>query len=554
MSNGTDVLDSVTRSADSTQSVRSRLLYILAVWAPPAALAVCTVFFLTYNISFFPYMSMDEGSHLNVPKTLVTEGEYAQKTAHGYNYYGPVVATGPTVMLPVAASFELFGVGLWQARIVSGAYIVGTLILFYAAARHLFGKTTALVTAALLLVAPGFLLTNWHEGGRIVVGEVPAMFFFLSGLLIYWKWLDQRQTWRLLAVGVLWGLAFMTKNQFPMIVVPTFIIAGLLGRYHYRVIRLRDMAIPLGIACAVFATWPIAQLLVIGGDNVANNLSTIRASSSSNYLVFSPELIKLSARFLISIEVYYGWAIPAIAYGIILSLRRTIDGFKLLLISGLIVTWLLWYLLPSIGYPRYSYPPLQLSALFLAKLFTDMIGRVDVRDLRLIRRWAMGRDLHRATHLSLILFLILIIGSPIERDIRQTLFAAPEGSPENFAMYLKQNFNEDTIIATVEYSLGLHTDLSFHYPPPHVLSSSERYYAGKDRYSVLAYDPVDYGARYLALGPHGRGIPIIYAATNIEHCWTLEKRVGLYELYKVNLGSFDCIRSRRGLLNPFPRD
>src|SRR5689334_419348 len=79
------------------------------------AIAAGAVAFLAlYHLSAYPLTWFDEGSHLHVPKTLLRHGVYADYSSDGYRYFGPTLGVGPTVLLPVAAVFRLFGVGLLQ--------------------------------------------------------------------------------------------------------------------------------------------------------------------------------------------------------------------------------------------------------------------------------------------------------------------------------------------------------------------------------------------------------------------------------------------------------
>jgi 4-amino-4-deoxy-L-arabinose transferase-like glycosyltransferase len=533
LSRQTVTIERIAHTSKSAFGFPMRSGTILLHQLPIAFVAAITLFLLTYNISFFPYVSMDEGGHLTVPTALVVDGEYAQKTAHGFNYDGPGVATGPTVLLPVALSFKVFGIGLLQARVVSGLYIVGTLILFYLAAHHLFGRRAATLAAMLMLVAPGFLLSSWHEGGRIVVGEVPAMFYFMAGLLLFWRWMESPRIWRSATIGLLWGLSFITKNQFPMIIVPTLGMFAIAGRYYYRLIRIRDIWIPLAVAGAVMITWFMCQILFVGHDNIMANLERIRAASDINYLVLNGSIMLKSLRFLVSLDVFYGWAIPGIAFGLLMSTRRSATAFKIGMVTSLIVVWLGWFVVGSIGYTRYANPPLQLSVLLLAKMFVDFIGSLSTGKSFNVREIASGLPREKALTLVFILVLALVIGSPVEREIRTTLAADSDRSPHGFAVHVEKKVPDGKVVATFEYSLGMLTDLDLHFPPIEVLHDSERFYTGMDRHSILDYDPVDYGATYLAYGPHARSIRVLYYSTFQNNCWVLTSRVHEHELYSL---------------------
>src|SRR5512140_2063377 len=95
---------------------QSMLLWIFGILA--------VYFFAFHNLTRFPATWFDEGSHLHVPKTLVQKGVYADISSEGFRYYGPTIGVGPTVMLPIAAMFKLFGIGLLQARIVMALYLI----------------------------------------------------------------------------------------------------------------------------------------------------------------------------------------------------------------------------------------------------------------------------------------------------------------------------------------------------------------------------------------------------------------------------------------------
>jgi len=153
------------------------------IWLPLIGLAFVFVLAFT-NLVDFPLTWFDEGSHLHVPKTLVRFGVYADYSRDGFRYFGPTIGVGPTVMLPIAAAFKLFGIGLFQARVIMALYLVGAVIVFYGLARLLGGPRLALVATALLVVTPGLGLVEY---GRQVLGEVPGLLFTLAGFC-YSRW------------------------------------------------------------------------------------------------------------------------------------------------------------------------------------------------------------------------------------------------------------------------------------------------------------------------------------------------------------------------------
>ena len=54
------------------------------------------------------YVGFDEAFNLQIPANLARRGEYAT-TYQGGQPFDPVITTGPTVLLPIALSFEFLG-------------------------------------------------------------------------------------------------------------------------------------------------------------------------------------------------------------------------------------------------------------------------------------------------------------------------------------------------------------------------------------------------------------------------------------------------------------
>ena len=96
-------------------------------WAGLAVVVLCA----TVNLTRWPVPWFDEGIHLHVPKALVKFGAYADYSSEGLRHFGPTLAVGPTVMLPIAAAFAVLGVGLLQARVVMAAFFVAFMAAFY---------------------------------------------------------------------------------------------------------------------------------------------------------------------------------------------------------------------------------------------------------------------------------------------------------------------------------------------------------------------------------------------------------------------------------------
>src|SRR6476659_1104249 len=128
--------------------------------------AAAVAFLAIYRLADYPTTWFDEGSHLHVPKTLLRYGVYADYSSDGLRYFGPTLGVGPTVMLPIAAVFKLFGIGLVQARSVIVVYLLVALWLFWRLASILDKKVVTGLALAFLVSLPSVALL---ETGRQVL-------------------------------------------------------------------------------------------------------------------------------------------------------------------------------------------------------------------------------------------------------------------------------------------------------------------------------------------------------------------------------------------------
>ncbi len=269
-------------------------------------LNVGIVLFLTlYHLPQFPLTWFDEGSHLHVPKTLVLKGVYADYSSEGFRYYGPTIGVGPTVMLPIAAAFKLFGIGLLQARLVMVLYLLAAIYAFFHLARLMGDSRLAWVATALLVTTRGVSLL---ENGRQVLGEVPGFFFLLVAFGLWFATWERASWRRLVIVGLFLGLSVITKYQYLLVIVPTLGLGWLANLLYYRSTSQRTFIIPGIVAGISFVLWQIYLILYLGPATAMENLTSLRIATSGAALVFSTDLMKQRNSRTIKFESVFGLA------------------------------------------------------------------------------------------------------------------------------------------------------------------------------------------------------------------------------------------------------
>jgi hypothetical protein len=465
----------------------------------------------TINLEAYPATWFDEGQFLHVPRALVQHGVYADWSSEGPRYYGPTMAGGPTLLLPVAAVFRVFGGGLWQARLlVMIPYLLLSLMLCYLVTARSYDRATALLATALLLSSRGVATLQL---GRQVLGEIPALVFTLAGLLC-WQRAVKRRAWRwALLAGLGWGLAIVTKSQAAIGLTPAIALLGLLDWRYIRDRRWALRALPLATALLIAAAWLVTLFALLGPGTLAENLALTRRATSGALIVLEPAAVGRALRYLVAPEVYGGLLLAALVYGL-WRIRRRRDPAALLEASVLALSggWLLWFV-ASLGWPRYAFVGAALGALPVARMLADGYG--------LLRR----RTPQLSTAAAALIGLALI-GLPLAQTARE--LRQPDRSVLHFAAYLDQTLAPDVVIETWEPELGGLSDRSFHYPPQALLDVAVRHtWRGGP---PARYDLSD-GAQYLAIGPFGAWTGV-YPADQVQRWYQPIYQAGPYTLYR----------------------
>ena len=483
------------------------------------------VFLAFYNLSDYPTTWFDEGVHLHVPQTLVRYGEYADRSSDGFRYFGPTLGVGPAVMLPIAGVYQVFGIGLLQARVVMALYFLAALYLFYRLARVLDGPWVAAAALAFLVGSPAVAMA---ETGRQVLGEVPGLFFLLAGLLVWFSAWDG--SWgRLTLAGLLFGAAATTKYQNLIVLAPTIGLAAAADLLYYRAARFRVFFWPGVVLAAVFGLWQAVLVVYLGPLTSAENFAALREATAGAAAVFSPEAMGRAVRELLSFRAYGGMIVLAVVYGLSCAVPRSREGQRWGIVVLLVAVNLGWYVVASIGWPRYAFAGLAFASLFVGKFFVDMLQGL-AGALRSSRDVPQTMTL-RGLQVAVASWALFILTSSLITTFRPVL-DPPENFPAAMSAYLDREVEKGAIIETWEQELGALTTHNYHYPPARLLNTAVRHIWLAGPSPSLQYKPLETERPpYVLVGGFGRWVGV-YPTEGLEKDYTLETRIGSYELYR----------------------
>jgi 4-amino-4-deoxy-L-arabinose transferase-like glycosyltransferase len=503
----------------------------LIEFLPWLFLVVFLIYLAFYNLTDFPLTWYDEGSHLHVPKTLMRFGVYADYSSEGFRYFGPTIGIGPTVLLPIAAMFKLFGIGMFQARLIMAIYLILAVIACFSLAKIMGGTKIALV-AILLLISTRSL--TFVELGRNVLGEVPGLFFLTAGLAIWFAKWDRSGWGRLVVVGLLLGLSMVTKYQYLIVIIPALGVGWVTNMAYYKSVRQNNFIVPGLVAVLIIGLWQIYQVVYLGPSTIGENLRLFREFTSGAAAVFSPDLIRRGINELLDFKTYGGALVPVLVFGGLISLPRNQDGQRWGLLFSLVMINLVWYVFASISWLRYAFPALSVAALFVAKFFSDLTEgyHIDFRETTEALRGNWKALANHAPRIGLLTWLGVVILAPmvlLVGEITNTGF----NSPEAVAQYLEINIPQDRLIETFEPELGFLTDHNYHFPPQIYLLTAVRYIWAGGPSPSLNYDFLETERPdYVIVGEFGRWVDM-YPPDKLQGLYRKLIDIDKYEIYQL---------------------
>jgi 4-amino-4-deoxy-L-arabinose transferase-like glycosyltransferase len=512
-----------TGEAASAALPRSRLDAIVLI-----ALLLIGAFLLVYHLDKYPAPWYDEGSHLHVAKNFALNGVYADFSSEGNRPFGPAVGVGPTVLLPIALLFKVAGVSIPLARAVIVVYGVLALSALYVLTARLVNPRTALVALALALLSPA---VDFVYNARTVLGEVPGLFFILAGLWL-WSKPGKHSIRNLLLVGLMMGLACITKNQYALFILPSLLLAWFADLLWYKRRGWMYFVIPGIVAGVLFFAWTFVVILLLGqtGGSFSQNLADLRSASAGAFFVFKPSAIESALRFLVDGALYGGLAIPVLIYGLVISLRRDEQGQQFGTIMIFIVMGLGLFV-SSLAWPRYAFAPVVLLAIVAVRLFYDLTAGFNL-DWKGIRTVLRGEPMP-ASALGTILvvgLLVVMLVLPLYTQAHRVMTQGRTDAYET-AAYMNSNIPQDQIIETWEPELGVLSDRTFHYPPQIVLAKSVAAQWFGDAPVSESYDfRAETDAAYVIVGPFAK-YTNVYPADRLAD-YVLIDTIGAYDIYQ----------------------
>lgn len=483
-----------------------------------------------WNVGAGPIL-WDEGWTLAVARNWVELGHYGQLQAGMPTTTG--LAAAFPVVAPIALSFQLLGVGLWQARLVGVLCTLVALAAMYYLAKRLYSGAVAVGTLGVLLLMAAHPQIHPLLMGRVMWAEMPMLFYMVLGYAC-WVAALRRPGWFVPLAVICWGLGLRSKGQ----MLPFWALAMLaplaLGLLRRRWKLTGVLALQMFGALALYWLLPIVFQSLLAGRFMpaiqVSGLYEISALVTEPYVRFSALILALALGLPALLGMGYSawkWSHDRAA----MALEADTDAVRLslLVLAG---SWFAWYMLLSSGILRYLLPAMFFSSLFAAALLHDLTDRFNLsltgeRLLAPLRQRRLDRRFARA---GLALFLALITVPLTIQTLYKEYLAPPDRSLWQIAEVLNTQIPPDALIETHDAELFFPVRRPYHYPPDQThVELIRRAFLHQE--VTIDYDPLAADPDYLVVGPFNRGWKL-YDPVLETGAFRLLHTYGSYDLYE----------------------
>jgi hypothetical protein len=482
------------------------------------------------NLASFPPLWWDEGWTLSVARNWAEHGHYGRLLA------GKPIPPGLEAAFPVTSlvglSFHLFGVGIWQGRLIGVVSMVGAMGVMTYLALRLWNPATAIATWFVLLGMSAHPSLHPLYMGRQALAEMPMLFYLLSGYAFFSLALEKSK-WFLAPAVVLWGISLISKAQvtpFWVISLGVPILVSLVWGERKKAGLLFSLLLGSLLLSRLLA-WA-ADSLLFPGKMPGQPLHGMYEVTAFVVEGFN-RLLAFQATVQYGLPALIGFGFAAVALWPKIRRREMNSGRDLLLLSllGLGGSWLAWYALFSVGWPRYLFPPLFIGGLFVGGLFHALTDSFRWRALKdSLARSVKARRFDRKMGGLLLAAVLILMTSPPTMKLLYQLYAAPgRSAAAETADFLHSRTAADALIETYESELHFLLNRRVHYPPDQIhVELNRRAFLGQT--VLIDYDPLAADPDYLVVGAHGR-MWRLYDPVVASGAFRLWNSIGPYQIY-----------------------
>ena len=229
-----------------------------------ASFMLLCFFAFTYNLSEVPPYHADENFYVTSSRSMIESDDYITPTYNDQKRFAkPII-----FYWLITSSYEIFGVNLFSARLVSAFFGTLCIPLVFMTACRLFDYKTAIISALLL---PGCYLH--FQIARWAITDMTLNFFTLSTFYFFIRGFQDKPNKNIsyYFAYICMGIGFMIKGPIA-IIIPALVIGGfLITLRNWEELSKLRLGYGTIILAAIILPW-FVTMLIIHGDEFKNHI------------------------------------------------------------------------------------------------------------------------------------------------------------------------------------------------------------------------------------------------------------------------------------------
>ena len=367
------------------------------VWLSLVVILILGFYFRIYHINYpvIGYHNWKETHYLTEARNFARNGFFK----HGFfipewdyprlkdDPSGAHSDTFPAISIIVGLAFKLFGTKLWIARLINIIFALGCVLFFYLIIKKVFEREDlALLSAALMSINP--LLVFF---GRQVQLINCALFFSLTGIYFYLRWLDNTRWKDMLLFTIFLALGFITKYSFVIFPVVAFCL------FPFKKLKEKKILKQVLLSCIIwvlFLLWIPYSIRI--SSTVVRQVTTINLSR-----IFTVGFWKIVINFFKDNYTLTGFFLSLVGFFFFILFNKRKFGKKFFYAYlGISLVWFIILSEKLRGHNYHQYPIMPLVVFFIGYCFWC----VSILVSKILRKKARYV-------IMLVLFILLLIPS-----------------------------------------------------------------------------------------------------------------------------------------------
>lgn len=412
-------------------------------------------------------LGFDEGYNLTVSRNLALHGFYGSTVRGVPVPFDPFVSTGPAVLAPIGSLFRLLGDTVVLARLVMLAYHLMFIVILILLTNKWIGRTAIPIALLVMISIPGHFFQT-----TAILGEVPAVMWYLAGLLIADHLATDSSTGRhrqiaIVIAGLMWGLAALSKPTFLVMIASSAAIAVYL-KIRNKLARY-ELGMWLSMTCiagVVTGGWFVTSAALRGPSIYARD---VIGASGAAFPLIDPHILQNSLRNLSILTSQFEIAvlIGAILFFWVSNQKQPASARLIML--GAAACWILWWVLfNGRGWTRYVYPALLLLTIPIAHFADQLIHTLRTnKKQRIMTLGNQAQSIEWASLLAIGVSLCIIVAVQSAKNVTSVGQAYALSQQQDQMVQFLNEREPDVVLTGLGWLLAW--DIAFHLPERDVL-------------------------------------------------------------------------------------